>query len=663
MTTHSEDHAIIYVPSDTPEAMALAPRKVAGVPLIVRGIMTLAEAGIESCTLLIAAPQRERIEKFLNRYREERIPLIDMVTYDEPYRVSPAMIDAIAGKLKQRVLLINANLLFDKHLVQTIYEHDPNDDRLFICREGVHPLPIMEVTRESWRSLASFTLEAPRSIESCINHLLAAFPHREVQKPANVSTFLLKRREDIPVAEKFLSESVRLATNGPIARILNKRLSLPFSMVLSKLWVSPHAVTSFNIIIGLLSGVFLAGKGYISLLIGASLFQLASVADGIDGEIAKLTFRTSKFGQYIDTVSDNLALASALIGLTIGSYRTLQSNAVFVAGAIALIGIGIIVTMMISFLKRNTDSASLVAFDKEYLQRRSSSDHPIIMTFLRYSKHFAKKDIFSFLIFAFAVAGLVQYWLFAIALGAFLGSTALIYLNIADVRCARTASASAARASGKKLKKMVVFDFDGTLVNSMEAFADIAARVMPRYFDITPARARRCYLETSGLPFFQQLETLFPNHPNNKRAAEDFETIKKQSYFERPVFSDVAATIDDLRKRNVKVAVSSNNFQELVDQYIGRTGMRFDVVMGYRDNFAKGEDHFRHIEQHYGIARDEMTFVGDSLKDGDRAAASGVSFVAKEGIFSKEEFRKRFPDVAVVKTLTDLKNVLGEESE
>ena len=37
-----KDNAIIYVPSDTPEAMAMAPRKVAAVPLIVRGIMTLA---------------------------------------------------------------------------------------------------------------------------------------------------------------------------------------------------------------------------------------------------------------------------------------------------------------------------------------------------------------------------------------------------------------------------------------------------------------------------------------------------------------------------------------------------------------------------------------------------------------------------------------------
>jgi len=90
--------------------------------------------------------------------------------------------------------------------------------------------------------------------------------------------------------------------------------------------------------------------------------------------------------------------------------------------------------------------------------------------------------------------------------------------------------------------------------------------------------------------------------------------------------TDAASTIRELRTSGVKVAVSSNNFQELVDDYIARTGIEFDMVLGYRDNFAKGEDHFRHIETTCGIARDEMTFVGDSLKDGEKAAASGVTF-------------------------------------
>ena len=77
-------------------------------------------------------------------------------------------------------------------------------------------------------------------------------------------------------------------------------------------------------------------------------------------------------------------------------------------------------------------------------------------------------------------------------------------------------------------KKVVVFDFDGTVVDSMDSFADIAADVMPRYYSISGEEAKRLYLETSGIPFFQQLEQLFPNNENNDKAAHDFEETKKR---------------------------------------------------------------------------------------------------------------------------------------
>lgn len=205
--------------------------------------------------------------------------------------------------------------------------------------------------------------------------------------------------------------------------------------------------------------------------------------------------------------------------------------------------------------------------------------------------------------------------------------------------------------------KVVVFDFDGTLVNSMEAFADIAARVMPKYLPIDSKAARQSYLETSGIPFFEQLEVMFPKHPANKKAAEEFEKIKLENYFEEPLFDDVKETIEYLKKTGTKVAVSSNNFQELVDKFVGQTGIKFDMVLGFKDNFAKGNDHFAHIEKTLGVNKADITFVGDSIKDGERAGSYGVSFIAKEGTFNKKEFAQSFPKAKVIKNLSDLKKM------
>lgn len=210
---------------------------------------------------------------------------------------------------------------------------------------------------------------------------------------------------------------------------------------------------------------------------------------------------------------------------------------------------------------------------------------------------------------------------------------------------------------------VVVFDFDGTIVDSMETFADIAAEVTPKYYPTSRAEARRLYLETSGLPFFQQLETIFPGHPNNSAAAEEFERKKLEEYFQKPLFEGVAETVEHLKKRGIKVVVSSNNFQELVDKFVERTGIAFDMVLGFRENFAKGADHFLHIEKKLGVEKNRMVFVGDSIKDGERAAECGIGFIGKEGIFTQRQFKTCFPKVPVIRELSELIKILWDTSK
>lgn len=206
-------------------------------------------------------------------------------------------------------------------------------------------------------------------------------------------------------------------------------------------------------------------------------------------------------------------------------------------------------------------------------------------------------------------------------------------------------------------KSAVIFDFDGTIVDSMNAFAEIASKVMPKRLNIDPATARQKYFETSGLPFFQQLEAIFPGDPANKETAEEYERLKLEGYFEEPLFDDALDTVSCLRERGLRVAVSSNNFQHLVDEFVERKGMEFDMVLGFRDGFAKGADHFRHLEHSFRVPKGEIVFVGDSLKDGERAEQYGVNFIAKEGIFTRKQFEESFPGTIVISELAELKDI------
>jgi phosphatidylglycerophosphate synthase len=428
-----KSEAIIYVPSDTPEAMMMATRKVAGVPLIVRSIMTLAGVGIKRVSLLIAKTQREAIESFLKKFPESKLPRMDFIPYDEPYRVSPEMVAKVEELIGEKTLLINSNLIIDANFAKALINEPLQSAQVITASDGYHSLPAFIITKSIWKSLTLFTSNGSRSIQSCLTHIKTVAPQKKMAKPVDSSSFLVSRYRDKAVAEKYLSEAIRHATTGPVARFLNKRISLPISIFLSKLWISPNAITAFNIIIGVFSGVFIAdGNNYWAILFGATLFQAASIIDGCDGEVAKLTFRGSKFGQYIDTISDNLSLASVLIGLMAGYWRHTHSPIAFVIGGIVILCAIIIVYWMMRWLKQNTNSFSLVTYDTEFLQKLTGQPK-LLMLYIKYGKFTLKKDFFSFLVFVFALANIMYWWIYLTAIGAVSGAIILTYLSLQEM--------------------------------------------------------------------------------------------------------------------------------------------------------------------------------------------------------------------------------------
>lgn len=203
--------------------------------------------------------------------------------------------------------------------------------------------------------------------------------------------------------------------------------------------------------------------------------------------------------------------------------------------------------------------------------------------------------------------------------------------------------------------KAFLFDFDGTLVDTMEGFADIAGRVINDFHpEMEFGDARSRYLETSGVPFHQQLEIIFPGEPTNIEKARIFEETKKDGFFASKFSDEVRLTINTLRSRGQLAVISSNNFQELIDTFVEREKLHFDMVLGYRKGFEKGRDHFDYVMKEKNLSRDEITFVGDSIKDAEKAVSNNIKFVGLCGTFSREDFLKVNSDVFTINSIREL---------
>jgi phosphatidylglycerophosphate synthase len=109
-----------------------------------------------------------------------------------------------------------------------------------------------------------------------------------------------------------LRRSLGKDTDGPVSRWLNRPLSTRLSMVLAPLRPAPDLVSLVGFTFGLAGAALLAaGQG----LAGAPLVHASSVADGVDGEVARLQLRGGPRGALLDGLLDRVGDGAILAGL------------------------------------------------------------------------------------------------------------------------------------------------------------------------------------------------------------------------------------------------------------------------------------------------------------------------------------------------------------
>ncbi len=201
----------------------------------------------------------------------------------------------------------------------------------------------------------------------------------------------------------------------------------------------------------------------------------------------------------------------------------------------------------------------------------------------------------------------------------------------------------------------IIFDFDGTLADSMPFLEKIGVETMMRYFGVSLEEATHRYRTTTGLPYEQQVKLNFPAHSNNEAAIAEFERLKIERIFEQSLFPDTVKTLNSLREMRIDLFVSSSTFQDTIVEYFKRRSLHhmFRDIMGYRPGFEKGIHHFNYVSNHYGIRLEDVIFVGDSIKDFERSRGH-CRFIARTGMFTEEDFRRAGHTGPVIRELSQL---------
>jgi len=143
-------------------------------------------------------------------------------------------------------------------------------------------------------------------------------------------------------AEAWLWGSIRksMSHDGPVSYFLARPVSNGISRMLLPTGVSPNTVTLVGLGVGLASGAVAAVGGYGAVLAATLLFYLGMILDCVDGDLARIKLATSRVGQWLDSLTDDLSVVFLTLGLGVGLWRELDQPFYLWAG---LAGAGLVV--------------------------------------------------------------------------------------------------------------------------------------------------------------------------------------------------------------------------------------------------------------------------------------------------------------------------------
>ena len=186
-----------------------------------------------------------------------------------------------------------------------------------------------------FRCRAEVALEGDDTLAGAVTRLAQESPLQVVALPVGCWWQDVDTPEDAQAAAAALRGSLGKAADGPVSRWLNRPVSTRLSMLLARLRPDPDVVSVVAFLLGLAGAVLLAtGEG----VAGALLVHASSVADGVDGEVARLQMRGRPQGALLDGVLDRVGDAAILAGLGLWAVEAHDPRVVLVLTVAATAG-------------------------------------------------------------------------------------------------------------------------------------------------------------------------------------------------------------------------------------------------------------------------------------------------------------------------------------
>jgi phosphoglycolate phosphatase len=200
------------------------------------------------------------------------------------------------------------------------------------------------------------------------------------------------------------------------------------------------------------------------------------------------------------------------------------------------------------------------------------------------------------------------------------------------------------------MKKYVVFDFDGTIVDSrsqfIKAFNDVAAK-----FGFRKIRGDELdYLSSMSVKvsFAERYRMLgFPLYKlplaliKAPRAAKEIRENLRKGISTLKEFDGMREVFFKLKKSGYKLAIISTNSASNIEEFLKRNNLEiFDRIFSSKGLFGKGYTIKKFLSK-MKIEKEEMIYIGDELRDIVACQKTGVDIISVSWGYNSQDTLKQ----------------------
>lgn len=214
------------------------------------------------------------------------------------------------------------------------------------------------------------------------------------------------------------------------------------------------------------------------------------------------------------------------------------------------------------------------------------------------------------------------------------------------------------------MKKLVIFDLDGTLLNTIDDLGMAANFALEKAGYPTHPITSYPYFVGNGVT--RLLERVAPEEARNELAINQLRRLFMEYYeehltdFTKP-YPGIPELLRNLRSNDISLAVASNKYQKAVEELINHFfgDMEWAAVEGNKDDYPVKPDPsivFDILAKH-PTPKSEVLYVGDSGVDMETARRACVESVGVSwGFRPVKELRENYAD-SIVHTPEEILNI------